>query len=336
MELTTEITSLPKVGPAMTKVLHKLGVFTVRDLLVHFPYRYLDFRKTFTIADVRENEVVTIRAFIKSINVRRSFKTHMALTEGVVSDETGSIKVMWFNQPYLAKTLQKDDEVLLSGKVDRYKTLQLVNPVYEKFSDEHLHTGRLVPVYHSAESIPNRTLRNLIHTSLKISKDLEAEAEELPSAIAKKLGLLTISEAIEKLHFPENYEDIDQGRFRIAFDDILPQQLAVELQALENIKLKTFTITPNIDQVKSFLATLPFELTASQKRSAWDIFQDLSLRKPMNRLLQGDVGSGKTLVALLAALQVGNHNLQTALLAPTEILARQHYETIQNYLKNYP
>lgn len=333
MTLDTPVQELPKIGTTLTKALNKLGIFVVRDLLYHFPYRYLDFRKTTDIDKAVVGEVVTIRGWIKQIQARRSFRSRLSLCEAVVSDNTGSIKVVWFNQPYLAKTLKKDEEILLSGKVEHYKTLQLTNPVYEKFSEESVHTGRLVPVYHSTESVPNRTLRNLVFQCLPLADDLE---ELLPEKIRQELDLADLSTAVSQLHFPEHELEVTRGRFRIAVDDVFPQQLAVQLLRLQQEKVPAYSIEPNVDLTKKFLATLPFTITDSQKRAAWDIFQDMSGQHPMNRLLQGDVGSGKTLVALLAALQVGHAGLQTAILAPTEILARQHYQTIQNYLKNYP
>ncbi len=333
MELTSPISDLPKVGPALTKSLQQLGILTVQDLLYHFPYRYLDYRKTVTIDACSEGDVVTIRGFIKDIGARRSFKSRIALTEAIISDETGSIRVTWFNQPYLAKTLHKGEEIILSGKVDRYKTLQLANPVYERISEDTVHTGRLVPVYHSTEKVPNRTLRDIVHIVLPLADQLP---DIVPPNVQTQLNILPLAQAVEILHFPTDPESVKRARFKIAFDDIFPQQIAMELQRIAREAQRTFAIAPDIDQVKSFLQSLPFEITASQKRASWDIFQDIATGKPMNRLLQGDVGSGKTLVALMAALQVGNHGLQTALLAPTEILARQHYHTIQDYLENYP
>lgn len=333
MTLDTPIQDLPKIGPATAKALNKLGVFTIQDLLYHFPYRYLDFRKATEIKDAIDGEIVTIHGWIKTINARRSFRSRMTLCEAIVSDNTGSIKVIWFNQPYLAKTLKKGDEILLSGKVERYKTLQLVNPIYEKFSEEAVHTGRLVPVYHSTETVPNRTLRNLLHQVLPLAEDLK---DLLPKTIQKKLDLESLPQAVKQLHFPEDELAVKRSRFRIAVDDVFPQQLAVQLLRIQQEHSPSYKIKTDVDLVKKFLASLPFVITPSQKRASWDILQDLDAGHPMNRLLEGDVGSGKTLVALLAALQVGDQGLQTAILAPTEILARQHYQTIQDYLKYYP
>jgi ATP-dependent DNA helicase RecG len=196
-------------------------------------------------------------------------------------------------------------------------------------AEKGLHTGRLVPIYRRSDLIPLRTLRKLIQQCLPAAEEIE---DFVPAEIGKEHGLMTIAEAIQSLHFPETDEQITNGRFRIAVDDVLPQQLAVLARKDLAAKETGLKVKPNIDQVKTFLGTLPFTLTAAQKRATWDIFQDMETGAPMNRLLQGDVGSGKTIVAILAALQTAGSGFQTAMLAPTEILAEQHYETFQNIL----
>ncbi len=331
MELQTPVEQLPKIGTALTKALHRLGIATVEDLLFHFPHRYLDFRKTSLINEVVEGEVVTIRGTLKTIAARRSFRSRLNLCEGIISDTSGSIKVMWFNQAYLSKTLKPGDELLLSGTVDRYKTLQLVNPVYEKIGDDNIHTGRLVPVYRGAEIISNRTLRNLIHQALPLAEQL---TDELSPEIQKQLSLISLAEAVKTLHFPEAMVQVNAARFRVAVDDILPQQLAVQLQQRAENSQDTFFIEPDVEYIKAFLGSLPFTLTDSQKRATWDILQSLSQSHSMNRLLLGDVGSGKTIVALLAAMQTAHLGFQAAILAPTEILAKQHYDNFYSLLKD--
>lgn len=331
MDLTTPINNLPKIGTVTTKALHQLHIQTVKDVLFFFPYRYLDFRKTIAINEAHEGEVVTIKAVLKDIQIRRSFRSHMTYCEGVISDETGSMKVVWFNQPYLAKSLQKGESLLLSGKVDRYKILQLVNPVYERLTDESIHTGRLVPVYRASDSIPNRTLRTVIHHCLPL---IELLPDTLPNSIRDTYNLVSLPDAIRSLHFPENNDSISAARFRIAFDDILPQQLAVSLLDISMRERKSHVIKTGVSHIKTFLKKLPFTLTAGQKQAVWNILQDMESPGPMNRLLQGDVGSGKTLIALIAMMQTAQNKLQSTLLAPTEILAQQHYKTFCGYLSS--
>jgi ATP-dependent DNA helicase RecG len=328
--LDTPVSQLHKVGDRTTKSLQSAGIESVRDLLFYFPNRYLDYRKTINIADAIDGETVTIKGVLKDIQMRRSFRSRLSLSEAVVSDDSGSIKVTWFNQPYLAKSLTKGEELLLSGKVERYKTLQLINPVYEKLSEESIHTGRLVPVYRAIDAIPNRTLRAVIHDQLNEADNLD---DAIPGFVREACHLPPIAESVKALHFPSDINEVAAARFRIAFDDVFPQQLAVLIQQIRHKKQKSHIIKPDLEMVRLFLDKLPFALTASQKRAAWDIFQDMESAGPMNRLLQGDVGSGKTVVALLSMMQAAKCGLQSCLLAPTEILSTQHYETFFTYLK---
>lgn len=332
INLDTPVQQLALVGDALTKAFKTLGIFKVSDLLYNFPTRYMDYRKKINIGQAVEGDTVTIVGRVKSIKANTFFRARVAYSEATIEDGSGTIKAIWFNQTWIAKQISIGDELILSGQVTRYKTLQLSNPAYElisKLEGEHLHTGRLVPIYKRSDLIPLRTLRKLIQQCLDAADNLD---DYIPASIAKKEGLMPIADAVRNLHFPETDEDIDAARFRIAVDDVLPQQLAVLLQKDITDIEKGLKVKTNIDSVKTFLSTLPFTLTPSQKRAAWDIFQDMESGAPMNRLLQGDVGSGKTIVAILAALQTAGSNLQTALLAPTEILAKQHYDTFCSVL----
>lgn len=333
MTIKSKLTEFHKVGPATAKALANLGIHNIDDLLMHFPYRYLDFSKSVKISEARIDNVVTVSGYIKSITARRSFKSRLSLTEAIVSDDSGSIKVIWFNQPYLANTLKSGDKLVLSGKIEKYKTLQLSNPVFEKQTENQIHTGRLVPVYHTSSRVSNKLLRDLIFKALPLVDKL---ADPVPKSVNQQNDLLNLAETVKQLHFPDNSEMVKRARFKIAFNDLFPKQLAASYLKQLRAKQKSFSVTTDVELIKEFLQTLPFSLTSSQKRASWDILQDMDKATPMNRLLQGDVGSGKTLVALIAALESANAGLQTAILAPTEILARQHYETILKYLNDYP
>jgi ATP-dependent DNA helicase RecG len=333
LNLDDPISSLPKVGNSTTKLLNKVGVFTLRDLLFYFPYRYLDFSKFKSIAEIKQGETVTIRVKIKTIHSRFSFRGRMSLCEAVVSDNTGSLKIVWFNQAYLATTLQPGDDVLLSGKVDKYKTLQLQNPIYEKFSEDSTHTGRLVPIYHATENLYNRTIRNLVKIVLPLANEVE---DIIPAAVLKDSRLINIRSTITELHFPTDNNSLKRAQTRIIFDEIFIQQLAVQMHRQQLAQAKSVTIPQNISLIKEFLGLLPFKLTPGQKQALWDVVQDMEKPQPMNRLLEGDVGSGKTLVAVASALEAAAERSQVVILAPTEILARQHYESFQNYLRKYP
>lgn len=333
LSLATKLSELARINKNTVSGLRKLEVETVRDLLFHFPYRYLDFSEFKPIKDIQPGDVVTVRGKIKTIASRFSFRGRVGLAEAVISDDTGSMKVVWFNQGYLASTLQKDDEVLLAGPVSKYKTLQLQNPIWEKYTQDSTHTGRLVPVYRLTEGLYHRTIRNLAKQVLPLASEV---TDIIPTEILKQHKLLSLSEAVEQLHFPTSEVKLKKAQKRIIFDEILVQQLAVQMHHRKLEQSLSPIIPPDIELIKEFLATLPFNLTNGQKRALWDIVKDMAEAKPMNRLLEGDVGSGKTLVAVAATLEVVNAGFQAVILAPTEILARQHYESLRNYLRNYP
>lgn len=340
ISLQTSVRDLPTVGESITKAFTTLGISAVADLLYNFPTRYMDYRKKVNIAAAIEGETITIVGRIKTVRANLGFRARMAYSEIIIEDGTGNIKAVWFNQTWVAKSLKVGDEIILSGKVSFYKTLQFTNPAYELINPDSttpdsaatnagLHTGRLVPIYRRSDLIPLRTLRKLVQMCLSAAEDLE---DFVPSKLGKTKKLIPLAQAVQALHFPETDEEINAARFRIAVDDVLPQQLAVLLRKDLKAGEQGLTVKANIPQVKTFLSTLPFSLTASQKRAAWDIFQDMETGAPMNRLLQGDVGSGKTIVAILAALQTAGSGMQTIVLAPTEILAKQHYDTFRSVL----
>ncbi len=328
MNLEDTVYKISKTGPKLTKALAGIGIHTIADLLAYYPARYLDFSKFSPIAELKAGEIVTIRGKIKTIAARFSFATRKMLTEAIISDSTGTIKITWFNISYIAETLHQGDEVLLSGKVDQYKGLQLTNPIYEKVSKESIHTGRLVPVYKLPDAIFPKTFRKLVHEQLSHAHEL---IDILPENIIRKYNILPINKTVEELHFPSNLEQLAKAQERLAFEESFIQQLAVEQHRQQLKKWSAPSIKTEIPYIKSAIAKLPFTLTEGQKVALWTILQDIEHKHPMNRLLQGDVGSGKTIVALLAAMQVIDEGFQVAFLVPTEILARQHFENILQY-----
>jgi ATP-dependent DNA helicase RecG len=332
MELNDSLSVLPLGKPKLLKTIQEsMGLQNIQDLLLYFPSRYLDFSKFTNIQDLEPGEVVTVRGIVKSIAARFSFHTRSSLAEAVISDQTGSIKVVWFNQGYVAKSLRNGDEVLLSGKVASYKNiLQLTNPIYEKLTAEHIHTGRLVPVYKLPEGVFPKTFRTLVHAALPAASSLR---DLLPSSIRKTRNLLDLKTTVWHMHFPDNATLLHAATRRLSFEENFVQQLAVATYKRDLKRLAAPSISPNFDGIKKAITNLPFTLTDDQKKALWHILQDLEHKHPMNRLLQGDVGSGKTIVALLAALEVVAHNLQVVILAPTEVLANQHYESIARTLE---
>lgn len=329
---TESITQLPGIGPEIAKKLRSIDILSIQDLLLHFPTRYLDFTQFSNIRDLKPGEVVTIRGTLKSIQARFSFKTRTQLTEGILSDATGSIKITWFNQGYIAKQLTVGEELLLSGKVDYYKGLQITNPVHEKVQEYTIHTGRLVPVYRLPEGIYNKTFRKYIQTALSEITEL---TDIIPNAIQKKYLLPDFTTSVRELHFPSNNESLQKVRRRMIFAEVMAQQIAVLLHKKQLAKFAAPKITIDIALIKKLLKTLPFTLTTAQKQALWHICTDLEHKHPMNRLVQGDVGSGKTLVALLASYIVSLQGFQIVLLAPTEILAQQHNYSFINYIQKF-
>ncbi len=335
LSLSSKIEDISKVGPAYLKKLHKLNIKSVRDLFFHFPHRYEDFSQTVPISQLKEGQKATVQGEIVDIkNIRipyQRIKRKLILTEALIKDDTGSIKVVWYNQPYLTQSLKKGRVISLSGKLTfSKKTLCLSNPAYELAKLDTVHTGRLVPVYHETEGLSSRYIRYIIKPITYLTDHF---TDFLPDGIKKKFELLNLSEAIKQIHFPENLSFAQKARQRLSFDELFLIQLTTLLQKRRYNKEKSISVEFNQKLIKSFVKSLPFKLTNDQRLAAWEIFQDMSKNQPMNRLMNGDVGSGKTIVALMAALETAKAGYQVALMAPTEILARQHYESFVNFLK---
>jgi len=330
LSLSTPIEQLKKVGPQYVKKLHKLGLKTVRDLFFHFPHRYDDFSQIVPINQLMVGEKATIQGKILEISNRPTFRRRLTLTEAVIEDETGAIKVVWFNQPYLISTLGPGRKVALAGQVSFSDDgLYFSNPTYEILSAHLIHTARLVPVYPETAGLTSRYLRYLIKSILPLTKQI---TDFLPEQIKKELALMNLSQALNQIHFPNTFELADQARQRLGFDELFLIQLMVLKQKQDLAQAKAINIPFNQRLIKSFVQSLPFELTDGQRIAAWEIFQDLTKPKPMNRLLNGDVGSGKTVVATMAGLATAKAGFQVALMAPTEVLAKQHFQTMKELL----
>lgn len=330
ISLATPLEAIPKVSKRVIPALNKLGVKNIRDLLLHLPSRYEDFSNFVAIKNAAVGETITIRGVVEKIDAVQIFRKRMVIVNATIKDETGKIRATWFNQPYLTRTIKAEDRVSLSGKVavgPKGKYLQ--NPAYEKSSGSGIHTGGLVAIYPESRGITSRWLRFLIKTFFEFSNGLP---DPLPRETLARYQLPEIKEAVRAVHFPKNLAEAERARKRFSFEELL----LIQLRALENrvnlSQYKAPSIILNVELIKTFVAGLPFHLTNAQRRSMWEIFQDLSKSRPMNRLLEGDVGSGKTLVAASASLLVVKKGYRAAFMAPTEILARQHFETLQKLL----
>lgn len=314
--------------------LQKLGIATVGDLLFHIPHRYDDFSLISPIARVQPGEIVTIRGTVLEIKneyTRRS----KPIQKATIVDETGSITATWFNQPFLTQYIKKNATVSLSGKVEWFgKIKTLLSPSYEIVLEngETLHTGRLVPIYPETAGVSSKWLRRQIYTLLSQA----ALTEYLPPEIRQKNTLIELEQAIRTVHFPKSTDEVEQAKARLAFDELLLLQMKATKRRKEWEEITeghSFSLVPFEKQIERFWKLLPFTLTGSQNQAIHAIFQDLGKERPMNRLLQGDVGSGKTVVAAAAMYLSYLNGFQSVLMAPTEILAQQHFKTVTRLLE---
>lgn len=332
MNLTTSLSAVKGVGPKTGEQLSAAGLRTVGDLLYFLPRKHEDFSEVVTIANISPGKR-TIKARCESITNRR-VRRGLVLTEAVLADDTGKLKAIWFNQGYRV-TQFKDhtEEFFFSGDFEfNYNKYQLTNPSAEKVSEAPVNTDRLLPVYPALQDLKSQLVRKIL---VELKPLMSFLPETLPPDVVKAENLVTRGEALLGMHFPKTTEDIKKARERLAFDELFSLLLAAQYNRVENQKLTGWNIPFEQTTVAGFVQKLPFPLTGAQKRAAWDILQDFEKPTPMNRLLQGDVGAGKTVVAGVAARQAASHGFQTAILAPTEILASQHAETLHNLLDQF-
>jgi len=341
MNLTTPIEEIPRIGPQYQKRLKRLGIKIVRDLFFHFPHRYEDFSNLIPISQAEEGGPFSVQGKITDIRVFRAFHRKMTLTQATVEDESGKIKTLWFNQPYLINTLKKETFVCLAGKVKGKKSARYFsNPAYEKIPENYKevefdlnHTGGLIPVYPETEGLSSKWLRFIVKPLLaKLKNQI---SDPLPVKITKKYNFLPFQKSLWQIHFPDSLKLAEEARKRFAFEELFFLSLFVLRERMKLNKERAVAVPLNLELIKEFTGNLPYKLTNAQKKSAWQILKDLEKSKPMNRLLEGDVGSGKTVVATMAALNVTKSGYQVAFMAPTEILAKQHFKTITNLLEKF-
>jgi ATP-dependent DNA helicase RecG len=341
LNLQTKIEEIPRIGTAYQKRLKKMSISTVADLLYHFPSRYEDFSDVIEIANARKQlgQNVCVQGEITEIGSINTFKKFMNIVEVTIQDNSGQIKALWFNQPFLLKSLKEGSFVCLAGKVALGKEgIYLSNPIHEIINqdvenNELTHTGRIIPIYSETRGITSRWLRYIIKPILTILENQIPES--LPNDILKKHKFLSINEAIWQVHFPESFEYADAAKARFSFEELFLIQLSVLKEKNRLMEKYAPAFPMDAELMKQFTESLPFQLTDSQKKCAFAILKDLEKPVPMSRLLQGDVGSGKTVVATMAGLNVIKKGGQVAFMAPTEILAKQHFKTITKLLKDF-
>ncbi len=332
--LHAPLTALRGVGPQQAKRLARLGLHTIGDLLTFLPRRYDDFSHLKPINRVEYGEEVTVVAKVWDAGSRRT-RGGTTLFKAVLSDGTGFIEATWFNQPYLAERIHSGQQIVVSGKVDEYLGRPcFTSPQWEPLQRELLHTGRLVPVYPLTAGINGRWVRQLV----KRTVDYWAPRipDPMPPSILERHNLLDLPTALRQVHFPDNPQLLKQSRRRLAFDEMFIFQLGLLRQRLLYRSTSGPQLNVSDETLQSFVLSLPFQLTSAQQRALAEIVSDLRSTAPMNRLLQGDVGSGKTAVAAAAMALAVNAGAQTAMMAPTEILAEQHINTLTQLFAAWP
>lgn len=331
MNLNLPVSEIKGVGPKTAELLRGAGLFTVKDLIYFLPRKHEDFSKVTPITAVRPGKV-TVRVTVEAVKTRR-VRRGMHITEATLVDKTGKMAAVWFNQSYRAKQLETSDEFYMSGDFGlQYKKYQLTNPSVEKVTGMQVNTDRVLPIYREIKGVKSHLLRKLLD---ELRPVITMIPETLPPDIVAREKLLSHADALVTLHFPKKIEQVEKARERLSFEELFELSLAATLNKQANSRLTGWHVPFEVEVAKRFVTQLPFELTNAQRKAAWDIFQSFTKATPMNRLLQGDVGAGKTVVAGFAAYKVAQCGMQTAIMAPTEILAGQHAKTLQKLLSPF-
>ncbi len=333
MIATMSVRTLKGIGPARAHCLERLGVRTVRDALFLLPRRYEDRRQLQAIGRLRPGEFHTVMGTVKAAGVGRT-RRGIPYAEILIADASGALPVRFYRQPYLAKTLRGGQRVVLSGRLSPHAPREMVNPEYEIVDDDELQiqTGRVVPIYPLTAGLSQRFLRRLL--SELVGEFLSAVTDPLPEAIRLAHRLPGLAEAIRRLHLPESLEEAAVARRRLAFDEFFLFSLALLQQREARVRRSGIAFAAPHPRVDQIAASLPFRLTGAQLRALDAIWRDMAAPRPMQRLLQGDVGCGKTIIAFLAALCAVANGYQAAIMAPTEILAVQHLERLRQLTKD--
>jgi ATP-dependent DNA helicase RecG len=333
--LEASLQVLPGIGPVKAKSLSLLGLMTLGDLLYYFPRRYDDYSQLKTIRELAYGQDVTVVASVQDVTTHPVRNRNIKITEATVSDGTSILRLTWFNQPWIARRLHPGKMLSISGRVDQFLGRPVINnPDFEELDAEQLHTNRIVPIYSLTSNITQRWLRNQMYLTVRYwaprIKDF------MPAETGERNHLLDLPTALFQIHFPENQESIRQARQRLSFDEIFLLQLGVLHQKASWQALAARHFSLENDRMASLLQNLPYTLTKAQDRVLSEIASDLDSGKPMNRLLQGDVGAGKTVLAALAVAIVTKDCAQAAIMAPTSILASQHFLTIRKLVDSDP
>lgn len=329
MNVSDEIVGVKGVGQSVAQKFQILGVRTVGDLLSFYPRRYDDYSNISNIASLKPG-AVSVKATVKQIT-GRYVRRGIHITEAVVSDDTGSLRLVWFNQPYRANATKQGQQYFISGNFELSRgRFAVMNPAMELVSNLPINAARVVPVYRETKGLKSSTIRKIM---AELRPVMISIVDSLPQSVITQNKLLSRSEALLAMHFPETIGQLEDARRRLGFEEIFGLSVASVLNKREAAHEKTHVIEFDEKLAQKFVKSLPFELTPSQRKVSWQIYQDMQQDMPMNRLLEGDVGSGKTLVATMAAIMAIKRGYQVALMAPTELLAQQHAESIYKILE---
>jgi ATP-dependent DNA helicase RecG len=329
MTLSSPLTECKGVGEAVAAKLSVLGLKTAADIIDYFPRRYDDYSHVSPISKLRPGPV-TIEAEITSIK-GRYVRRGMHITEAIASDDTGSTRIVWFNQPYREAGMKRGAKYFISGNFElSHQHFSIQNPSTELVSDFPVNTARIVPIYRETKGLNSRQLRNIVQQLLQL---IETLPETLPAWLVKDYRMMSRAEAVRAMHFPESSAELEDARRRLGFEEVFELILASLMNKLE-LQTEYAPAVPFQERLaKDFVKHLPFDLTDAQRKVVWQIYQDIQKEQPMNRLVEGDVGAGKTVVAAMAAVMVLAGGHQVALMAPTELLARQHADTLYKLLQ---
>ncbi len=331
--LGAQLTVLQGVGPRHAQTLGALGMTTLGDMLYYFPRRYEDYSQLKPIKNLWVNEQVTVIGAVQSVTTRPIKGGKAQIVEVVITDGTGALRLSWFNQPWIANRMKTGDNVAASGKLSQFLgRLVMNNPDVEPVEAEHLHTNRIVPIYPLTQRITQKWLRGLMNQV--VTYWAPALVDHLPDSIRTSAGVLPLGRAIGQAHFPDSQDELKRARARLAFDEIFFLQMGVLAQKRDWQAATARRFETSDEWLGARVAGLPFTLTNAQTRALDEIRRDLASGRPMNRLLQGDVGSGKTVVAALAAAMINQSGAQAAIMAPTSILAEQHFRSFLNLLSS--
>lgn len=329
MKSDASLQMLKGVGPSLAQKYAVLGLRTVADLIDYYPRRYEDYSVVTPVARLSPGPV-TLKAVIRQVKGRYA-RRGMHVTEAVASDETGSVRIIWFNQPYREASLRPNQEYYISGTFElSHQRLSIMNPSIELVSEMPVNTARIVPIYKETKGLTSRQLRAALS---QVAAAIDEIPETLPGWIVKNQKLFSRAKAVRTMHFPDSAEALAEARRRLGYEEVFQLTLAALSNKYE-LMAEQAPVVPFSERIaREFVSHVPFKLTDAQRKVVWQIYQDMQKDYPMNRLVEGDVGSGKTVVAAMAAVMVLHHGHQVALMAPTELLARQHAETLQRLLE---